>query len=83
MNTPEIKNPQLNIAGKLLVNGEHFQVGQIGQNSLVLQEPRDIAPCDAELIVTVNGQNNIYPIYLPQGVSCKSQTVAMIDLSAT
>lgn len=76
MRTPATKIPQLNIAGKLLVNGEQFQLGQIRQDSLVLQSPRDIAPCEAALIVTVNGKENTYSIFLPHGISSQSEIVA-------
>jgi len=75
MDSPTTKIPQLNIAGKLLVNGERFQVGQICRDSLVLQAPRDVAPCNAELVVTVNGKDNVYPIFLPHGISSQSEAV--------
>jgi hypothetical protein len=59
--------PTLNIAGRLVVNGRTVPLGQIRGRTLVLMEACQLPPGDAELIVTVLGQEKVYRIFLPHG----------------
>jgi hypothetical protein len=65
----------VNIAGRLIVNGQNLAVGQICQNSLVLQEPCNLPPSVAQLIVTVAGIDKVYDIFLPDGIDRNAESV--------
>ena len=54
----------------LTVDGEIIPVAQIGPSTLILREPRDIAPdTSAQLTITVDGRVERESIMLPCGSS--------------
>jgi hypothetical protein len=65
--------PEVNIAGRLVLNGRTLAVGQVCENSLVLQEPCDAPETEAKLIVTVRGKEKVFDIILPHGLSAASE----------
>ena len=68
----QIIRPEVNIAGRLVVDGRSIAIGQVCQHSLVLAEPCELPPTDAKLILTVSGKVKVYDIFLPHGVSRNS-----------
>lgn len=52
-----------------------LRVGQVCDKTLFLREPIDLPPCDADLLITVNGQTKAYGIYLHHGASSQSDVV--------
>jgi hypothetical protein len=73
MMASEKKFPVVNIAGRLVINGRTLPVGQIFEHSLVMLEPCDMPATEATLIVTVSGQDKVYNIFLPHGLSRDSE----------
>jgi hypothetical protein len=65
----------LNIAGRLVVNGRSIALGQVCRDSLVLAEPCNLPPTAARLIITVRGEEKVYDIFLPHGVSRNNEAV--------
>ncbi len=63
MSVSTSQTPTLNIAGRLVVNGRSLRVGQICGQTLVLMDACQLPPGDAELIVTVLGQEKVYRIF--------------------
>ena len=72
MNNSAEKTRNVNITGRLVVNNLTLPVGQICGDSLLLPDGVDPPSGDAELIVSVNGQENVYQIFIPPGVEQKS-----------
>lgn len=72
MNNSAPITPSVNISGRLVVNDQTFPVGQICGDSLLLADGIDPPSGDAKLIVIVNGQENVYQIFIPPGVEEKS-----------
>jgi hypothetical protein len=54
----------------LTVNGEQLRVAQIGPDTLILREPRDIRPStEATLTISIDGRIEEERIILPSGSS--------------
>jgi len=52
----------------LIVGDREFAVGQLGPKFLMLDVPASCAPTNAELIVTIDGDEKRRTIYLPDGL---------------
>ena len=65
----------LNIAGRLVVDGQSIALGQVCRDSLVLAEPCDLPPTAAHLIITVRGEEKVYDIFLPHGANRNTEAV--------
>lgn len=58
------------VAIYLTVDGQQLKVAQIGPDTLILREPRDIAPgTQAQLTIIVDGEIEQDSIVLPRGSS--------------
>jgi hypothetical protein len=76
MSTIQQRDPTVNILARLIVGGRDLAVGQVCQDWLVLREACQInGPCDAQLIVTVNGVDKVHEIFLPHGISPGSDVI--------
>lgn len=60
--------PAVTIACRLVVGGVSLQVGQLEQNSLVVDDDVSFPPSDADLIVQVKNKRKTVRIYLPHGI---------------
>ena len=61
-------HPPVNIACRLVVDGVSLQVGQLSQNSLVVNDDVSYPPSNAELILQVKNKRKTVQIYLPHGI---------------
>ena len=52
---------------RLLLNGFSLRIGQLGPDFLILREFREHPACEAEISLTVDGQEERWPVYLPEG----------------
>jgi hypothetical protein len=53
----------------LCVNGHVFSVGQLGPDFLILDDPADHPPGDAEIVLSIDGRVKRWPVQLPDGVN--------------
>lgn len=63
----------------LYVAGGTHSLHEIGPGMVCLREPLDLAPCDAIVVMTVDGQRHEWPVYLPDGLSANSREARTID----
>ena len=63
---------------RLLVNGDDLEVAQVGNGSCILRDPRPHPPCDAQLIVTVDGLTETHPVFLSHGITADCREVAFV-----
>jgi hypothetical protein len=59
---------------QLRVAGEVLRVGQVCDRVLYLRETRSLPACDAELLITINGRQEVHPVFLPHGIDAQSET---------
>lgn len=53
---------------QLIVNGHIFEVEQVLRDSCLLAAPIDHAPCEAELVMHVDGRRRSWSVALPDGI---------------
>jgi len=52
----------------LLVNGQVLAIAQLGRNFLVLETSTEHPPTQAEILVTVDGNEKRWTVRLPNGI---------------
>jgi hypothetical protein len=71
----ESRDYSVNIAGRLVVADKTISIGQICRRHLVVIGDCEIPPeSEGRLIVTVNGREKVYNIFLPHGINRQSES---------
>jgi hypothetical protein len=52
----------------LIVNGVSSRVAQMGGDFIILAEPVDYPPTNAELTLEIDGEMEKWSVYLPKGI---------------
>ena len=52
-----------------------LELGQIGPERLILDQPMDHPPCEAEVVLHVDGSERRWPVFLPNGISRNSHII--------
>ncbi len=59
---------------RMIVNGMTLPVAQMASDFIILRDtPPDIAPCDAEIIMEVDGEPTHYLVHLPAGLAAEKR----------
>ena len=53
---------------QLRVNGRTFSIGQLGPDFLILDDPSDHPPAEGEVMVSIDGRERRWTVWLPEGV---------------
>ncbi len=72
---PEYGQFSAEVRIELRAEGETFSLSSIGPNELILREASDIAICDAEIVMHVDGEEFRWSIHLPGGTVPFSEEV--------
>lgn len=54
---------------QLSVNGHTFLIGHLGPSFVILDNPADLPPSQAEIAMSIDGRVKRWPVQLPDGVS--------------
>jgi hypothetical protein len=46
-----------------------FSIGQLGPDFLILDDPADHPPADAEIAMSINGRQRRWAVHLPDGIA--------------
>ena len=66
---------------RLEVEGMVLRVSQVGENSLILRDVSQMwATDDAQVVISIDGEEMIYPIVLPNGIN--DRVVRFVDGSS-
>jgi len=57
-----------NVRMELSVNGNVLSIGQLGPDFLILENPKDHPPADAEVAVWIDGRERRWHVHLPNGI---------------
>jgi hypothetical protein len=60
---------------RLLLNGRSISVAQLGPDFIILREAESLPPCDAEMSLTIDGDEERWSIRLPEGLRTESKRV--------
>jgi hypothetical protein len=54
---------------ELRVNGHTLAIGQLGPDFVILDDPTDHPPAEAEISLSIDGHVKQWPVHLPDGVT--------------
>ena len=69
-----VANPQpgsysADVQMHLSVNGRIFSIGQLGPDFIILDDPADHLPAEAEITFSIDGRVRCWRVLLPEGIS--------------
>jgi len=67
-----------NVRLQLIVVGRILELGQIGPESVILEEQAELPPCEAQVVMYVDSFERRWQVYLPDGISPHSRRVRTI-----
>ena len=61
---------------RLRVNGGEYRVAQVGESFLIMRDKITVPPeTDAEVIITVDGEQFVHPVFLHEGIQPTAESV--------
>ena len=54
---------------RLNVNGFVLPIGQLGPDFIILRDPTEHPPADAEIVMSIDGEESRWNVHLPEGNS--------------
>jgi hypothetical protein len=57
---------------QLYVNSRIFAIGQLGPDFIILDDPADHPPAEAEIALSIDGRERRWPVCLPDGMAASS-----------
>jgi len=67
---------------KLVVGEQVYELHAIGPGEICLREPAELAPCEALVVMQVDGHEDRWSVYLPDGLSAGNLEARTLPLSA-
>jgi len=67
--SPKYFGHSADIRIQLIVDGLVLPVGQLGPEFLILREPTDHPPTEAEIFMSIDGSERRWKVFLPEGIS--------------
>ena len=65
---------------ELIVSGRCVGLSQVAPEFVIVQNPENLAPCQAEVIVRVDGDENRRRVFLVDGISALTPRVRVRNL---
>jgi hypothetical protein len=62
---------------RLLLNGASIPLAQLGPDFVLLDAPMDHGPCDATIVLSIDGQERRWTVRLPEGTAAISRKVVI------
>lgn len=62
----------------LIADGRTFPLSQIGPGYAILREPASMEPCDAEIMISIDGNERRFSVRLVDGVVPFDPTIRMM-----
>ncbi len=63
----------------LRVNGHIVELAQIAPEHVVARNPMDLSPCDAEVVMELDGKEHRWPVLLQDGMSKSIPRTRILD----
>jgi hypothetical protein len=64
---------------RLRVSGSEYRVAQVGESFLIMRDKITVPPeTDAEVIITVDGDRFVHPVFLHQGITPESNATSFL-----
>lgn len=66
---------------QMIVGDQVLSVSKIGPERLTLESAVSLPPCEADVVLTVDGQSSRWTVRLPEGASAESRQVKTEQLA--
>jgi hypothetical protein len=66
---------------QLRLDGRCLPVAQLGPDFLILRSPTDYPPSDAEIILSIDGDESRWPVRLADGITRQTQKTRVISIA--
>jgi len=63
---------------ELRVNGSVLNISHLGPDYLILTQPVDHPPAQAEVVMSIDGKQSRWAVHLPAGVSARSVRTSIL-----
>jgi hypothetical protein len=74
----EVPNHSASVRMELCLNGWVLRISHLGPDYLILKEPVDHPPAQAEIVMSIDGDQSRWPVQLPAGVSAASRRTRIL-----
>jgi hypothetical protein len=71
-NTPKDQGYSADVRMQLRVNGTTFLIGHLGPTFIILDNPADHPPAQAEITMSIDGRIRRWEVNLPDGLCAES-----------
>jgi hypothetical protein len=68
---------------QLCVNGHVHTIGQLGPDFLILDDPTDHPPAEAEIILSIDGRVRRWSVQLPDGIRAGQPETRIVGCPAS
>ena len=69
---PNSRGYSADVRMHLSVNGHRLRIGQLGPDFIILDDMADHPPSRAEISMSIDGEEERWPVMLPDGISVGS-----------
>lgn len=73
--TREEAGHSANVRINLLFKGSTFTISHLGPDYIRLQDAIELAPCDGQIVMVIDGHESRWPVHLPAGVHPGSERI--------
>lgn len=60
---------------ELIAGDQVLELGQIGPDMIHVRTPISLPPCEADVVMHVDGHERHWPVFLPDGIQTESRLV--------
>ena len=64
----------------LSVNGHTLSIGQLGPDFIMLRDPIDHPPAEAEIAMSIDGREKRWKVRLPDGIRAGEESTRIADV---
>jgi hypothetical protein len=74
----EVQNHSAVVRMELRLNGSVLKISHLGPDYLILSQPLDHPPAEAEIVMSIDGKQRQWAVCLPAGVSTRSVRTSIL-----
>ena len=80
--SPDHRGYSADVRMQLCIDGYTFAIGQLGPDFIILDQPRDYPPGEAEILLSIDGRVRRWPVQLPDGVTAGKPETRIVQCAS-
>jgi hypothetical protein len=76
----EVQNHSAVVRMELRLNGSALKISHLGPDYLILSQPLDHPPAEAEIVMSIDGKQRRWAVRLPAGVSTRAVRTSILPV---